>query len=489
METVDKPASRKRFPRASRRVVLSVILLVPAITIVLWSSYHGGRRYHGKTARQWLQNRGLEQNVLQNDLINTLGYDVIPELMNALEQHESILTKTYRNISEWIPFALRRTLPGLSPEALYYSRQNAALWLRVLGPEAVQIYPRLTNLVIKENEFIRTLAFVGQERPETVDLLRILLSNPTTRDEAALCVPFLRTNALSLLPALTNSMFMPGSNVLNEIIALGELGPGASNAIPAIIHFLKNSNTVKNAIIACGKMGPGAVKAVPELCAQLVDSSPGQQVMIVDALLKIGPTAKGALPFLQQLRTEENNLLQLLIALTIGKIEGDESVAIAAIKKGLQATAFPDEPAIAVYLRDRHPLFGAFALNCSHAAAFLAADYPSPQLIPSLTEALAKDDPSLRVLAARALCKTTNSISTFPIIIEALDSGTDFQIYIALDALEHIGLSDDRLKATARRGFSNRRTSLIVRKRLLRLLQRLDPEAASLSLFGDLKNQ
>jgi HEAT repeat protein len=94
---------------------------------------------------------------------------------------------------------------------------------------------------------------------------------------------------------------------LRAAMALGNLGPSAKDAVPALVEAL-NAETAKygplrfHAATALGQIGPDADKAVLPLLDLLNDKNAGPvRLLAIDALGKIGPSAKDAVRTLKEL--------------------------------------------------------------------------------------------------------------------------------------------------------------------------------------------
>ena len=78
---------------------------------------------------------------------------------------------------------------------------------------------------------------------------------------------------------LIEALDHPGSDVRDCCArALGEIGPKAKEAVPALIGALGDKSVRGNAIIALGKMGPAAKDAIPALRALEKDRYWGKSV-------------------------------------------------------------------------------------------------------------------------------------------------------------------------------------------------------------------
>lgn len=85
------------------------------------------------------------------------------------------------------------------------------------------------------------------------------------------------------------------------VVALGEMGSAARDAIPALVDALEDDDVAVrwDAAKALGKMGPAAASAVPALAAVIHEQSDAiVRQYAVAALGKIGPPAKAAVPAL-----------------------------------------------------------------------------------------------------------------------------------------------------------------------------------------------
>jgi hypothetical protein len=89
-------------------------------------------------------------------------------------------------------------------------------------------------------------------------------------------------------------------------IALGQIGPAAKDAVPALIEVLKDKDDrVRNyAASALGKIGPAAV---PALMEALKDKDINVRNAAVRALGQIGPAAKAAVPSLKAMSENDTS--------------------------------------------------------------------------------------------------------------------------------------------------------------------------------------
>ena len=112
--------------------------------------------------------------------------------------------------------------------------------------------------------------------------------------------------AKAAVPALTE-LLKDNSTSMQEILAeaLGKIGPNAKDVVPAITELLQDKAYAvrASAARALGRMGPAAKDAVPALTQLLQDKEKWQIILpaAATALGDIGPAAKDAVPALTQL--------------------------------------------------------------------------------------------------------------------------------------------------------------------------------------------
>jgi HEAT repeat protein len=143
-------------------------------------------------------------------------------------------------------------------------------------------------------------------------------------------------DAIPALIAALQKMPMPGDAMPdNAALALGKIGP---DAVPALIDVLKDSKAEKAwqyAATALKGIGPAAKEAVPVLVDVAKGSNdPLAPLLAVDALGAIGPAAKGAVPTLVDLLRRNklpppNGRTHLVV--TLGKIGPDAQESVKAL--------------------------------------------------------------------------------------------------------------------------------------------------------------
>jgi hypothetical protein len=126
---------------------------------------------------------------------------------------------------------------------------------------------------------------------------------------------------------------------------LGEMGPKAKEAIPALVEALQKmpmpgESLADNAALALGKIGPDAV---PALIAVLKDKNAEKAWQYAATALKvIGPGAKEAVPVLIEVTKAKNDLLAPLLAVdALGAVGPAAKEAVPALVDILRRNALP----------------------------------------------------------------------------------------------------------------------------------------------------
>lgn len=176
----------------------------------------------------------------------------LPALVSALEDaHVGVRCNAAWALGQIGPGAVE-AIPGLVKacrEEDYRVRSSAAKALTQIGVEAVPV-------LVKERHFIGVLARIGP-----------------------MAVP-------SLVESLTG---VDGPAKVNAAEALGWIGPGAAEAVPALTAAMRDSRVRAEAAAALGRIGPGTAEAVPALMTALEDAKIDASYTVAQALCNIGP--------------------------------------------------------------------------------------------------------------------------------------------------------------------------------------------------------
>jgi len=173
------------------------------------------------------------------------------------------------------------------------------------------------------------------------------------------------------------------TTVRNALNALATLGPPA---VPRLIDALKHEKLRINVVYVLGQIGPDAALATPALAKLLGDKDERVAQEAALSLAKIGPAAKDAVPTLVQALQQKENSNGYAIAYALGSIGPDAASAEPVLNDLLKSS-------------DRKlALVSAWALVQIEPAADVSA-----RAIPVLTAGLRADLPLARRGAAEAL--------------------------------------------------------------------------------------
>ena len=175
------------------------------------------------------------------------------------------------------------------------------------------------------------------------------------------------------------------------IQVLIQIGPDASEAVPALIGTLDDSDAElrQEALFGLGAMGSAAADAVSAIAKRLADNEPDVQYAACYALGKIGPPAASALPALQQAMQASDDFLKMAATWSSLKIDPDNSA--------LQQKAVPI--LIRALENEQSPIHVRIEM-----AALLGELGPAAKpAISALREAAADAHPDIRRAASQAL--------------------------------------------------------------------------------------
>jgi HEAT repeat protein len=301
-----------------------------------------------------------------------------------------------------------------------------------LGPAAKEAVPALTALLEQGwgREAARALGQIGPPAKPAVPALIKLLDSTDPQPRSGVPEEFLKQAhaharieaALALwrvarqrrgIPVLVDLVQDKAGAFQGNLFhvreyaaaALGEIGPAAQAAVPALIQALRHENyRVREAAAAgLGGIGPEARPAVPALVAlvQKKDTFDESQAA-VEALGKMGPAAKAAVPALAALlspRTDEpdpSEYLRVAAAEALWKIDQDARVAVPALVQALQVKAIINPVGPWSYGVRR-----GVRIRCWAAEVLGGIGPPARKAAPLLAD-LARNDESLTVREAAA---------------------------------------------------------------------------------------
>jgi HEAT repeat protein len=222
-------------------------------------------------------------------------------------------------------------------------RAHAAHAMGHLGPGARPAIEALAPLVVDADKNVQRMAIRAWARirpgPEvSVPLFSKLMADvdPATRAGAL--------NALAevgkpAVPALVQSLKDEKATYWVCLI-LGEIGPDAAEAVPALVEVLKadqRPEVRREAVLALAAIGPAAAGAVPPLVEALADKDTAIGASAAYALGCVGPQAKEALPALAKSLENADPFLKTASGWALAKIEPTEAHRATAVALLLSA--------------------------------------------------------------------------------------------------------------------------------------------------------
>jgi HEAT repeat protein len=199
----------------------------------------------------------------------------------------------------------------------------------MLGPDACPAVPDLIKIVGEPIDSTRVGA--GNEHP----------IDPTFWDPAWAAADALQKNAPGtpsageVIQALTE-VLQTGRRYRRAYAAyfLGEFGPAAVAAVPALINVLSENTATKSsfadgsdAAVALGKIAPGtplADKAITSLADALQAESQFTRTHAIEALLQFGPRAAVSILRLRALTNDPHTSVRLAATKAIAALEAAE---------------------------------------------------------------------------------------------------------------------------------------------------------------------
>jgi HEAT repeat protein len=208
-------------------------------------------------------------------------------------------------------------------------RREAAMHLGAMGPSAAGAVPALLKVlhrssVAEGDEDVPAVAWaLGQVGERGVDaLIDELRSRHELIHEPV--IDGLVGSGKAAVPLLVAALG-EGNDYLRDAVAqaLGGIGPGAREAVPALIEAARHRSAQDMPIWALGKIGPVTKDVVPfltRLQELLRDTSPTVRAAAAGTLGRIGPAAKDAIPALEAALGDESRYVRSEVSEALKKI-------------------------------------------------------------------------------------------------------------------------------------------------------------------------
>ena len=267
-----------------------------------------------------------------------------------------------------------------------FVRTIAALLLVGAGPDAADVVPELARALENDHHtavlhnVAAALGNIGEAARASVPQMIVMFKD----DDSLVYEPArlgLANFGVIAVPALIDLLRDPDNRAAAAAV-LGDIGPEAEAAVPALARALEDSDddVRRTSADALGDIGPAAEAAVPALARALDDTDASVRSNAATALGDLGPVARAAVPALVRALRDGDPDTRWASAEALGEI----GVASEAVVAGL-IDALDDPGAwVPMYARD-----GLKALG--------------PEAIPAVIGALSDLDPEVRRLAAEVL--------------------------------------------------------------------------------------
>lgn len=189
-------------------------------------------------------------------------------------------------------------------------RLKAAQLLRIMGSDAKTAIPALIEAIKDPDDLVRgatigAIAAMGRDALPALPALRQALNKEDAlfgviAATAAMAISQFGEAAKPAVPDLVTLLRrrLPGGTV-GALAAVIKLGPIASDAVPAVIETLKETQDypiVNGCLNALAAIGPAAKPALPQLIEILKGDDANLRSRALSVLAKLGPSAEPALP-------------------------------------------------------------------------------------------------------------------------------------------------------------------------------------------------
>ncbi len=408
--------------------------------------------------------------------IGSAAASTVPALMTRLNHDDELVVRAAAAALGKIHAEPGTVLPALN--ALLRGRSAAVRIIAVraigdYGPEAGTSVPLLLNLLSDDSTMLRASAVdalgrTGDARVEVIDALVRALSDGhgTVTVNAA--------DALSRIgaPAVPALVLKLADKDYRKLVVeiLGEIGPGAGSAVPALVELLSrvrdDLDLRREVFIALASMGPSAAAAKPAMMKILEDSAAGDAPAgAAYVLARIGE--KQALPVLRKLLSvSDNERIQRSAAWAIVTLDPKNTENVKLVMPHLLRATSSDMPLVRKEAMTAFATLGpaatealpsllehasgdpdtAVKAQCLQSLAEIQA--PAAQALPVAMASL--EDPDARVRnAARYLLGRLGEPAhgAAPRLRETLRRGDEFERILSAWALVHVAPGKENTKA------------------------------------------
>jgi HEAT repeat protein len=288
------------------------------------------------------------------------GRDQLPQLLDALDHARAGVRagtiRVLRDVAPKTPAILERLLDCLNDSSPRV-REESALALGAFGTDRSAVVSDESELLRDDSPDVRLAAAValGQLQPAAASAIPDLLAalaDPVAvvRVQAARSAWLNGEAPERVLSVLTAALGVEHAR-WQAAYTLGDLGPDAARAVPALIEMLEIEavpRPLREAPSSAFALGHIGQAAVPALTAALDHPLAHVRTGAAIALGMIGPAAEGAVSALTLCLEDRHEEVRQASALSLGKIEPDAKAVVPVLVTMLDA----DDPYVKTWAAD-----------------------------------------------------------------------------------------------------------------------------------------
>ncbi len=356
------------------RLIVFCFLIVGVFACFLAQRYDSKYRYHGKSARDWVQTGTVqyyyELSPEAQRAIVQLGSNAVPELLSLLEETNfSLSDRAFQFLNQRLPLQAQKKLQEWHPiiplNIRHFKVEEA---FRIIGPDARAAIPSLIRDLDSKNVMLRMSAadilgsIGGEAVPRLIDRVRVPGGNPIGCDLAISALGIMRPEAIAAVTILTDKLYE--TNHLRAVeFALSGIGAAA---VPPLLEMLSNNvafereKAVKalavaaprdpavltaltgatqdpepsvrmQAVQSLGSLAPDNQSAIPPIEDALKDAEANVRIEAVKALGHVGTNATPVVPALIEFLSDTNSAMREQACMALGRIGPPAKAGVPAI--------------------------------------------------------------------------------------------------------------------------------------------------------------
>lgn len=302
--------------------------------------------------------------------------------------------------------ALAASLAGASPKLQAYE----LFALGRIGEKAQPAFPQVAELVKSEDAQVRREAVkaIRQMRlplETTVPLLVKLFESAKSPEELTPALHAMSEVGKAGVPRLVEAMHKYPQSRFWVCRILGEIGPDAAEAVPALVEALgdEQAHVRREAVLALGHIGKPAASASAKIVALLADKDSGIRAAAVWTLMMVGASPADVVAGVKPLVADADPMVALVASWSVAKLEpNDAAQRRAALDRFIAA------------LKDKNPRMRATA---AHAIVDLKSGDQAAR--EALIASLADGDATVTAIVNQALVAAGEE--AVPLLIKGLE--------------------------------------------------------------------